>query len=327
VTSVRRRSYGSYAGPSIIGSEEFDGSGAQEHWDRVLWLTSMVESGGRFGSITMYDGTAVTAGLHQAVAVYPRALRYEDWNATDDQGSFWQLLRRLEMIPDFPTLQDLWTALAAKNWYLATDSTLRYLADATVKVKNRSKKVKAGDIVYGAEIREEFTPNAGKVPARGKAWEQSKAWALLFHAVFADPKSFKAQVSFGREHFEKVCRHRTLTVSGERKTVEDWVYGGQLEGFRAATDQLDLALAVWWSHSVNAPAEAYKIMKRALRSTTPDADPDKFSRLLLRYLAASKHGRWHFTEKSGRWQRTRSTAKKVWDSHLFNPGGAMPYRF
>ncbi len=321
---VRRVKFNSYAGPRITGTENFTLPDNAGHWERVLWLTSTVESGGKFGAITMYDGTAVTAGLHQAIAVYPKELADEDFNAADDQGSFWKLLRLIELVPDFPELQDLFSKLKDRGWYLGRDGALRYLADGCVQVKGKTKKVSAGDLVFGYEIREEFTPRQGNVPSSGPAWESSKDWALAFHRIFANPKSFRAQVEFGAQHFEHVARHKNISARGRSLPIEEWLYNGHLGGFQAPTPAYDLALAVFWSHSVNGPSVAYKILAQALRSAHPREKPDQFASTLLRLLGTKKYGRWHFSEKSGRWHRTRLNAKRVWPEDLFAPNGVMP---
>lgn len=322
--TVTRVTFNSYSGPRILGTEDFLLAPKAGHWERVLWLTSMVESGGRFGAITMYDGTAVTAGLHQAVAVYPRELADEDFNARDDQGSFFQLLRLLQSLSDFPELQHLLERFRARGWTLSRDGTLRYLVAGKTQVRGRNKTVAAGDLVYGYEIREEFTPNQGAVPSTGAPWNQSKAWALDFQKVFSHPSSFRAQIEFGAQHFEKVARNKIIHTTQHSKSIERWLYGGNLDNFHSTSPAYDLALAVFWSHSVNAPTVAYKLLADAIVAVDPGTDPDKFAATLLRLLGQKRYGRWHFSETNGRWQRTRQNARKVWLSSLFSNDGVMP---
>jgi hypothetical protein len=272
----------------------------------------------------MYDGTACTAGLHQAIAVYPRELRHEDFAAADDQGSLWKLLRMLEMVPYFPALEALWDHFASVNWYVASDGYARYLEDSVVRVKNRNLSVKAGDLVYGADIRETFTPNGGAVPARGRKWEESKAWALIFHRVFADPKGFRAQVKFGQEHFHRYCERKRLKVGDQTLLAGEWLYEGRSDAPSVTNEALDLALSVFWSHSVNGPTKAWGILKRALAKNS--VDDSAFAPDLLRRLGNSTYGRWSHTEKSGRWARTRRAAMRsgYWSPELFKVGGLMP---
>ena len=325
MTKVTRVSYNSYSGPSIKGTVDWEPNTASSHWSRVLWLTSQVESGGKFGAITMYDGTAMTAGLHQAIAVYPKELAHEDFSAADDQGSLWKLLRMLELVHGIPALNELWSALAEKNWYVSTKGDLRYLSDDTVKVRSRNKKVSAGDLVYGFSIREEFTPNQGKVPRSGPDWDRSVSWAILFHNLFSDPKGFHAQTSFGMEHFHRYCTRKTITV-GDKKTLSQWLYGGKHDNPVVESPELDLALSVLWSHSVNAPAIAWRFLSAALKISDPLEKPEVFSKRLLAMLGRSSYGRWNHSVRNGRWARTRLIASRsgLWPSELFTSSGIMP---
>lgn len=322
--TVDRVTFNSYSGPRIKGVSSFSLAPNPGHWEKVLWLTSKVESGGRFGAITMYDGTAVTAGLHQAIAVYPKELADEDFNAADDQGSLFQLLRMLQLVPDFPEVQELMDLFKTSGWVLNRDGSLRYLNAGQTNVHGQLKTVKAGDLVYGFEIRENFTPHQGAVPAAGPAWETSKKWALAFQKIFAHPKSFHTQVEFGAQHFESVARNKKITAKGNTQSIESWLYDGHIADFKPTTPALDLALAVFWSHSVNGPAIAYQLLDQALEAVLPGEDPDKFARILLRLLGRKQYGRWHFSEPDGRWQRTRDDAKEIWPANLFAPDGVMP---
>ena len=96
--SYRKRK--NYSGPLIAGTEPYPAPSAERagfHIDRAYWLTTRVETGGKFGAVMAYDGTGMTAGPDQHIAVYPKELANEDLNAADDQGSLWKLLRRLEV--------------------------------------------------------------------------------------------------------------------------------------------------------------------------------------------------------------------------------------
>jgi len=316
MTNIRRRVFGSYSGPQVLGTEPFLlDIPSSSHWDRVLYLTSLVESGAKFGSITMYDGTAVTAGLHQAIAVYPKELASEDFYAEDDQGSFWELLRKLELVPELKEYSVVSSMLKNQNWYLAQDSLLRYLTDSEVALKGKRIKVKAGDVVFGSSIRDEFTPKGGKVPSRGPMWDKSSSWALAFHRLFSNPRTFPAQVQFGASHFHRLSSTRRVGGS----TVSSILYGDV-----SLSPSYDLALAVFWSHSVNAPSISFRILRECLDSLGEVGDQEKFAHTLLRKLALSNYGRWHWTTKNGRWQRTRKFAMKMWDHSLFSRTGIMP---
>lgn len=317
---VTRVTYKSYSGPKVAGSSEFKLHDASDHWEKTLWLTSKVESGGRFGAINMYDGTAVTAGLHQAIAVFPRELADEDFNAKDDQGSFFSLLRLIQSLSSFDSLDSLISRFRDCGWILGRDGVLRYSSSGTKQVGRQKRSVKAGDPVFGFEIRETFTPNQGSVPASGPEWDQAASWASSFHSVFSHPDSYRPQIEFGAQHFEASARRKI--VGGH--TIEQQLYGGSISSFRPSTPALDLALCVFWSHSVNAPSVAYSLLSKVLEESSPEEDPDKFSKLLLKALATKNYGRWHWSEINGRWQRTRNNAILIWPSYLFSSSGVMP---
>jgi hypothetical protein len=202
--TVKRRTWKKYAGPSISGSGEVlpTPSMADTHWMRAFWLTSMVESGGRIGAIVMYDGTAVTAGLHQAVAVYPRDLKA--------QGPLFALLRRLDYVVPVPYfLGDLFDE---HDWFVAPDSKLRYKSD--------------GDVVEPADIRAVLTPPNGVVPRKGREWDQSVRWAKAFHRLFSLDATLMVQTSYGIEHFVKRAK-RLRHTKLDRHTIEQLCYGGE----------------------------------------------------------------------------------------------------
>lgn len=346
---VRWRKFRSYSGPQILGDKQdmLDlmqlgqlGPRRNFHVDRAYWLTTQVESGGRLGSIVMYDGTGVTAGLDQHVAVYPRELAHEDYNAKDDQGSFWKLLRRMEVASSLvgitgDQIENLWRAFEEENWYVSQDGRLRYLSDDKVRVPgHKILDVKAGDLVFGFHIRDVFTPPRGAVPRPKKgsewAWAAAKEWALLFHDLFSSDYTplVRAQTSFGLEHLVKRTKARRVkTRDGTWKDVEKLAYGDlevtSLQIYDRWTEELDLALCVYQSHSVNAPAIANRAVARA--HSKHGALSNDFARTLVRFLGNSRWGRWDDDIKHGRYQRTRSAARAsgLWSRSLFDGKGAI----
>ena len=76
-----------FAGVRIRGKEPMQEIAVPSHLHKAAWLTAGVESGFKYGTVISYDGTGITAGIHQAVAVYPRHL--------DDQGPLWKLTARV----------------------------------------------------------------------------------------------------------------------------------------------------------------------------------------------------------------------------------------
>jgi hypothetical protein len=305
-----------YRGPRIRGEEPYELPPDRRdfHVDRAFWLTAKVETGARYGSVIAYDGTGMTAGLDQHIAVYPKELAHEDFNAADDQGGFWELLRRLETVDGNTGFQSriaqLWVMLENEGWYLAQDGQLRYIMDGG---KGRFKH-QAGDIVFGKEIRDTLTPVRGKVVSKDQM-AQAAEWIKAVHLVFAHPDGFRAQAMFGIEHLVHRVKRRKI----------GWAYGGrEVTALRVGTnydERDDLAMCMYQAHSVNAPAIANKALRRARFGKSIDP------RRLIRLLGNNKYGRWDDDIKGGRYQRTRLAARGsgLWPRTFFDgPKAIMP---
>lgn len=342
-TNVIWKTYGSYAGPVIFGTDLIDkpaGDRVEFHVDRAFWLTTMVETGGKVGAIMAADGTAMTAGLDQHIAVYPKELSHEDYRAINDQGSLWKLLRRLETVRSsqgyHQALNTLWKKFEACGWYIAQDGTLRYVAEGEVEFSGGKKlRVRAGDLVFGAQIRNEFTPNEGVVPNNGKLWERSREWAYAFHALTSHVGGEAAQIEFGIEHLVKRTKRRPVTSTGGG--LEEVGYGTrEVTSLRLGSDwseEIDLAMCMYQSHSVNAPAVANAALARARTSISTFGartpfNPDfvvGFARALILCLGNSTYGRWDDDIEFGRYQRTRTAARAsgLWSRGLFDGASAI----
>ena len=275
----------------------------------------------------MFDGTAVTAGPDQFILVYPRELQSEDFNAADDQGLLGKLLARLftvdtaAMVPKKAALQN---AFSSEGWYLSPVGRLHYSDARAVFVGGQKVKVRPGDLVHGAVIRNAVTPTDGTVPRTGTAWARSSAWCQTFHEVFAEPTGFSVQDAFGIEHLVKAYQAPRVRVDGRRVSVEALMFGTDVASWKASKIgmDLDLALAVWYSNSVNAPAIALRCMESALLSCGKDA---LFPKRLIRALGESNWGRWNASDRNGRYQRTRTLAMRstLWPKHLFEGSSAI----
>lgn len=339
--NVKYGKFRSYSGPIIRGTDPMpspSGSRADHHVDRAFWLTAMVESGGKIGAVMAADGTGMTIGLDQHIAVYPRELAHEDYNAKDDQGSLWKLLYRLETVRSSQSYHKavdvLWDMLLKEGWFVAQDGVLRYLHDQEVTVGPKTLEVDAGDVVFGAQIRDVFTPPGGKVPQKSDNWQRSKRWALAFHAITSHFGAEAAQISYGQEHLVKRTKRRRLKIDMGAGKKPRW---GKLEkmGYDNRevsslklgdtwSEDMDLALCVYQSHSVNAPSIANKCVVRARKKASTDA---AFAKWLLRFLGNNSYGRWDSGIKHGRYQRTRSAARAsgLWPKSLFDgPRAIMP---
>lgn len=334
MTKIQWKTYKNYAGPKISGIADFSpptGDREPYHVDRAFWLTSKVETGARFGAVMAYDGTAMTAGLDQHVAVYPRELsRPDDGNALDDQGTLWKLLRCIEVVPFGPhygqgsgslmeVRENLWNSFSATGWYLAQDGVLRYYH--------------TGLPVNGHEIRDEFTPRRGK-PTTKFQREEAKHWAKLFHDLFAHPATHKAQIEYGKEHLVKRTNRRKLNVQTIRYLKLEYLkvsdfYPQEITSLKLNSNwnvEQDLAMCMYQSHSVNAPSIANKALIKVLDKKKGKLRKD-WPKRLIHILGNSKYGRWDDDLKYGRYQRTRSAARGsgLWPTRLFDgPNAIMP---
>jgi hypothetical protein len=308
---ISYKTYKNYSGPRVIGKKKYRFDNNSDHLERAFYLTSVVESGAKFGTVVMYDGTGVTAGLTQAIAVYPAALSRDDRNPLNDQGPLWHLLRMIE-VDAGDSIQELLDEFKECNWYLAQDGKLRY--------------THSGRGVLGEDIRNEFTPMNGQVPRRGMYWNQSKKWCLLFNRLFSKEKTFDAQIEFGKSHILSTSKRKTRMMEG--KTPEDLLYQGNIENCRKMeANELDLAACVFWSRIVNAPAIALRILYKASKMSRSSSE---LARNLLYYLGTSPYGRWSCLLSGGRYQRERKFAMKmkVWPRRFFESEDAiMPKKF
>jgi len=321
---MRRIKFGKYAGLRIRGGIARALPEAT-HLDRAEWLTSMVESDGMYGSVFSADGTGMTASIGQLIAVYPRML--DDNIKRNDQGPLWKFLWRLgtasnpNLPQEYVTIMD---RLYRIGWHLSPDGKL-YEVD--------------GSLVTGKQIRHELTGAAnGVMPQEGKDRMRAEWWATSFHNLFAAHATFKAQHNFTKEHFAKRAARVPLRFCLDKHpTLVEAVYAGRPLSTAAfpVNSPIDLAMAMYWSHSVNAPGKALRVICKALNRATmtphiiiDDVTEDVFAVHLIKALAKTKYGRWHWTVKNGRYQRTRKAAKKVWPARFFTKADAlMPKSF
>lgn len=302
LSKVKWTKFRNYSGARISGTVPYKLPDPSTLLERSVWLTAQTESGGKFGSVMSYDGSGMTAGLHQAIAVYPREIRESDGNPLDDQGELWALLCDIKKVA--PLIVDpLEIALLDVGWKLSEGHL--YFTD------NRP--------VPGPIIRDEFTPIDGIVPRWGESWGSAKGWALLFHDVFASPATFVAQVEFGKRHFVKISKRR---VPGHTETVERVLFGpaGLQDTPTDPKDPMDLTAAVFFSFCVNAPGQALRDFSMAWAAAGNSAD--YFPRSLMRRFGMSGFANW-----KERYKRTRKEAMRVWDKSLFSGRDATMVQF
>lgn len=298
---VHFREIGSYSGPVIHGTKDaFDQPHPtlkEHHLRRAFWLTTMVESGGKLGSIMMADGTGVTAGLEQVVAVYPNNMK--------EQGALFKLLNRMDCVVPMTYFLDF----DQYKWRLGEDGVLRD---------------KNGEPVSPRVIRDTFTPPNGKVPKSGRQWRQATEWALDFHTLFRLPQTQKTQVICGIEHLAKFAkRYKSKRLGYE--TIEDICYCGEAQNPHVFSlhPELDLAMCMFWNYKTNAPSPALTALNEARHTFNPVNEPVRFARCLLNTLRESGYGRWG----TNRYDRSREHAMDVWPKELFEgPDAVMPPR-
>lgn len=306
--------YKDFVGLQISGTIPIDKCTSPYHIDKAEWLTAQVESGGRYGTVINYDGTGMTAGLHQCIAVFPRNL-----NA---QGTLWKLLHKIrpkcESTGEWKALDKMFSDV---GWSLGLDGVLRSIVD--------------GRVIKGGEIRTQFTGGEdGKMPQSGAGYDQAVKWAQAFHEVFVHPSTFQAQRDGALELFIKSNDRTKMDDSKKAKTltVQEAIYGSK--HFSTLTDgdllpDLDLAMSLYWSNSVNAPGAALSRLCVAYdKAGSPNEGKPQgaaFAQHLIAVLGNTTFGRWDDDIPGGRYQRTRKAAMALWPKEMFGgPNAIMP---
>jgi len=288
---IRWFEFKAYSGIAITGDEPVTIMDRGLHMDRAVWLTSQLEAP-KYGSVQGYDGAGISGGLLHNVAVLPKTM---------EQGDLWKLVRRaLDAVAlvkgDPPAISAL---LAANFWTITPDGILR---------------TTAGVKVSGQAIRDVVSPPNGRVPKSGAQYSQALAWAGALSALFSSrPEAKLAQKVYAAEWLAQGRSVVELPVY--------WAFTGNLAvdspiGLPAASlpAEVDLAMCVYHSFSVNAPAPAAKALEGV---TVNPANPVSFGTTLIRRLGKTAFGRW--TDEPGdgnnRYDRTR---RAVWKSDLWD---------
>jgi len=320
---MRRIKYKKYAGVRVRGTLN-DGSDlpVSTHIERASWLTAMVESGGKFGTVISYDGTGMTAGIHQAIAVYPKELSHPDGYPLDDQGPLWKLLDRC-----FQAYAGNSQFSGYDSLYIPAVSDMQdALLHAGILVSNGvARDATTGKVIFGNVLRELFTGSAdGVMPARGKGRERAEMWAALFSTMFSDYRTYDLQLRWGEEKLIKRIERTKLRYASapywRGRTPQEVFYTDEYPvgtvTFGEEHQKFDLAMCVWLSYSVNAPAIALKKLCRVIPVHHKHGD-DAFAKALINAIGNSRWGRWDDDIKNGRYQRTRKYAMKLWPKELF----------
>lgn len=269
----------------------------EQHMYRAMYLTSQLETFGKFGPINSYDGAGISAGLEHNIAVFPKTMT---------QGPLWKSLRELELYAPCGDLRKLWGELKNNNKYIDQDGVLRNYSN--------------GAIITAAEIRDMVAPPGGKVPKTGPNWDSAVKWALLFHKLFTNPITFTVQINSA---IRSLVSGNGVAESDAYKITVGVDHPTALQRIGQISPEYDLAWCVYHSFSVNAPGMARKVLS--------NSHPDKTSswpHRLIRALGTTNYGRWHdTTDRGNRYDRTRLAAMHsgLWPNELFvGPKAIMP---
>ena len=290
------------------------------HLQKAAWLTAEVESGGMYGSVMNYDGTGMTAGIHQAIAVYPRNL--EDDKSENDQGPLWKLIAQIRAaVPHLSWLQQLERRFENIDWHIDQEGVVRGMS--------------MGHRVLGENLRTLLSGPRGRVPIKGERRAEATVWIELFHKLFSSPETFTIQDAFGERHFTKRSKAKLRFCKNKfhrRFRIRDYFY--QHEHISSVTlprglASLDIAACMFWSHTVNAPGRTLKLLCKDIdehgfpvRDYIPGTEMGK---RIIKLLGNDKYGRWDDDIKNGRYQRTRKAAMQVWPKEFFvGPEAIMP---
>lgn len=316
---MKRIEFGKYAGVKIDGIFELEMPSTLDHLRWASYLTAMVESNGKFGSVMNYDGTGMTVGIHQAVAVYPKML--DDNIKKNDQGEMWKLLNRIWAFPEMPRSKLCYRKGIVED-FMAEDGLV-------LSPHGKCLIAKTGKLATGRQIRDIFTGSFdGIMPTSGSKRRRAEDWVTIFHNLFSCHETFDVQLRFGEEYFIKraertklrFCKHEFW----QSNTIQSACYPKSLATVSCTELGFgwDLAMCVFWSHSVNAPGKALRVLCSAVDEVeklgaTGIMGSDVFPKILLRKLGNTNYGRWHRGIKGGRYQRTRNYAMRHWPRELF----------
>jgi len=289
------------------------------HVSRAFMLTFLVESGGVFGSVMNYDGTVMTAGACQNILVYPRELRKEDFQSSDDQGSLPFLLVAIERsCPHLRPLRRLFEMFHEEGWYLSGDGKIRWRKDVEVIVGHRPLRLPAGEVVHGETLKSRIISPTGKLEPEGKQRERAVEWIQTFHEVFSDPSTFQTQVLFELSH--NIALRAARYFEG-KVTFEKYFYKKDILEVRDLPPKKDLAMCFFWCNYVNAPGKAMAVIRKCRK-----VPHTRFSTALINGLGNTSFARWDDDIENGRYRRVRRAAKKLgyWPESFFEKDGIMP---
>lgn len=323
---MKKITFNKYSGLRIKGTKQIEFE-SHLHLDLASYITTQIESGGVYGTVINYDGTGMTAGSHQAIAVYPRNAH----KGFKSQGPLWKLLSRIGSLDPTPlALVDILDMMYDYGLILGEDGRVRY-----------------GDIgVYptGLYLQEFFGTPKGKLVSKGEDRIRAEDLILAFHDLFSHPSTFKLQERWGLEHFVKASERTKLRFSTRTKdlTIQQAIYDpltdshvslASIVGDDCIDSEVNLAMCMFWSYYVNAPGMALKKLCQAVDAVDRRTSTWRYDlpKMIVRKLGTSSYGRWDDDIDNGRYQRTRREMMKcsevIFPKGLFRKDGIMPKDF
>lgn len=260
MATVRWAAYGDWSGPWIKGTRPYVPAKFPTTWENVLVYAVAYPEGGAWDTFVAYDGTAVTAGLFQ-------------WTLTSTR-----LQKLLEVCRTArPTT---WNATVGK-----------LLAEWHLILKNGQICNDSGTVLTTAQLRDKFTPPAGKTPKTGPNWNLAAYSATMFNALFLDANLDAVQQKFFLQELQAEAALKRPKLNGA--TINSILYpaGWPIAGATASYPE-DAARAMFWSFWQNAPRKAEEYLYAANNEVTFKSDPLSFLTRLARKFAHSTFGNW-----------------------------------
>lgn len=305
-SKVKWRKFGGYSGPLIYGKKQPIPKNIYAPKLAMSVLTWVVETGYRFGTIVSYDGTGVTAGPG-FIGVYPANPQI--------QGPVWPLISKIRE-KDATLTQRIDEEFADYNVECPDGCGWEITDKGVVSTDTKI-------LVDGRLLREELTPNGGKVPKSGKDWQSAKGWALIFNELFENPYTHEVQLDFTTDYLWRnfTKEHRYL------KSSPNQLIKMMLEDPNDHYNCLELmiAKAVWTCFFFHNPARAIAALHSvSLLFDLSHGTGEQVAREIIAELGDTEWKRWSISNPTGRYQRTRDAVKKIWGKQFVSKDGIMP---
>jgi hypothetical protein len=266
-------------------------------------MTSQLESG-KWGTVQSYDGCGISGGPFHWIATSP----------SGDPGLLFDLVRVIEVSvsDDNPNFAALNEAFKQAGCFLGKDGHL---------------KGTNGVNLSGKQIQNLLAPVDGVVPETGPNRTIADKWALLFHNLFADPATYKAQTEYAlsylvggymeRERVAYEAMFQSSVETIETIKIPDPSALADPVGFLS----VDLAMCFYHSASVNAPGIAARCLKEVMFGTLYNNPTLELPKALIHKIGTQNYGKWRDRpDGEDRYDIFRMKAKQtgLWPDVLFS---------